>query len=138
MALVTCKECGKEISDIAQVCPNCGYPIQAVKNAQIDKKNREYYKNYNIRQLLINILLFAVTFYIGYHAMAVSEGIKLWAWGVFIVCGAIVLFLCWSWIPYMVLFIVHISQEYKHIPRGFFLVTMCFGYVIGGAFGIGS
>ena len=25
MALIKCKECGKEISDTAKVCPNCGY-----------------------------------------------------------------------------------------------------------------
>lgn len=27
MALIKCPECGKEISDKATVCPNCGYPI---------------------------------------------------------------------------------------------------------------
>ena len=27
MALITCPECGKEVSDTAQSCPNCGYPI---------------------------------------------------------------------------------------------------------------
>ncbi len=27
MALVKCLECGKEISDKANVCPNCGYPL---------------------------------------------------------------------------------------------------------------
>lgn len=31
MALIKCPECGKEISDQAQSCPNCGYPIN---NAQ--------------------------------------------------------------------------------------------------------
>lgn len=25
MALIKCKECGKEYSDMAEVCPNCGY-----------------------------------------------------------------------------------------------------------------
>ena len=28
MALVSCPECGKEISDAAQSCPHCGHPIQ--------------------------------------------------------------------------------------------------------------
>lgn len=28
MALVSCPECGKEISDAAQACPHCGHPIQ--------------------------------------------------------------------------------------------------------------
>lgn len=27
MALVSCKECGKEISDTASVCPHCGAPV---------------------------------------------------------------------------------------------------------------
>lgn len=30
MALITCPECGKEISDKAENCPNCGYVL--VKN----------------------------------------------------------------------------------------------------------
>ena len=29
MALITCPECGKEISDKAKACPFCGYPIEA-------------------------------------------------------------------------------------------------------------
>ncbi len=28
MALIKCKECGKEISDKAVACPNCGYPLK--------------------------------------------------------------------------------------------------------------
>ena len=27
MALINCKECGKEISDTATVCPHCGAPV---------------------------------------------------------------------------------------------------------------
>ena len=27
MALIKCKECGKQISDKAEECPHCGYPI---------------------------------------------------------------------------------------------------------------
>lgn len=29
MALITCPECGKEISDKATTCPNCGMPLVA-------------------------------------------------------------------------------------------------------------
>ena len=28
MALITCPECGKEVSDKATTCPNCGCPLQ--------------------------------------------------------------------------------------------------------------
>lgn len=29
MALITCPECGKQVSSAAANCPNCGYPIAA-------------------------------------------------------------------------------------------------------------
>lgn len=43
MALIKCPECGKEISDQATSCPNCGYPIQSLKmedqtNGQTDER----------------------------------------------------------------------------------------------------
>lgn len=31
MALIKCPECGKEISDKAESCPNCGYPVPKLK-----------------------------------------------------------------------------------------------------------
>lgn len=34
MALITCPECGKEVSDKAATCPNCGYPIQQIVEAK--------------------------------------------------------------------------------------------------------
>ena len=35
MALITCPNCGKEISDKAKKCPNCGVVIQKPKVAKI-------------------------------------------------------------------------------------------------------
>lgn len=32
MALITCPECGKEVSDKAASCPNCGTPLNNAKN----------------------------------------------------------------------------------------------------------
>lgn len=39
MALIKCPECGKEISDCAQNCPHCGYPINSnpTTSTQTDK-----------------------------------------------------------------------------------------------------
>lgn len=31
MALIKCPECGKEISDLAVSCPNCGFPLENLK-----------------------------------------------------------------------------------------------------------
>ena len=46
MALIKCVECGKEFSNKAKFCPNCGCPIEEMLN-NIDKKtimlgNKEY------------------------------------------------------------------------------------------------
>lgn len=32
MALITCPECGREVSDQATSCPQCGYPIKASRD----------------------------------------------------------------------------------------------------------
>jgi hypothetical protein len=37
MALIKCPECGKEISDQANSCPNCGVPIHNVPTNQSTK-----------------------------------------------------------------------------------------------------
>lgn len=39
MALIKCSECGKEISDKAASCPNCGCPAQYQVNAQKNTSN---------------------------------------------------------------------------------------------------
>lgn len=31
MALIKCPECGKEVSDAAQQCPNCAFPLSTLK-----------------------------------------------------------------------------------------------------------
>ena len=44
MALIICPECGKEMSDLAESCLNCGYPISNYldKQKKLDKLNQEY------------------------------------------------------------------------------------------------
>jgi hypothetical protein len=34
MALINCSECSKEISDKAQLCPNCGAPVEKIENSK--------------------------------------------------------------------------------------------------------
>ncbi|MBP6216293.1 MAG: zinc ribbon domain-containing protein [Luteimonas sp.] len=33
MALIACRECGREVSDQAEACPHCGCPVNAVRQA---------------------------------------------------------------------------------------------------------
>ena len=45
MALIKCSECGKEISDKAEICVNCGNPIQPLDDDYYDivfKVNKMY------------------------------------------------------------------------------------------------
>lgn len=60
MALINCSECGKEVSDKASSCPNCGNPINisdVVKESHVDKKTQSSgcFKN-----LVVAILIFVV------------------------------------------------------------------------------
>lgn len=47
MALINCPECGKEISDKAASCPNCGCPIEKTANVQ---ESVEYYQGSTKRE----------------------------------------------------------------------------------------
>jgi uncharacterized membrane protein YvbJ len=41
MSLISCNECGKEISDKASSCPNCGAPTKwGKKEAKKERRNR--------------------------------------------------------------------------------------------------
>ena len=46
MALIKCPECGKEISDQAEFCPHCGYPIKK-KNDHAPLSNEQKIENAN-------------------------------------------------------------------------------------------
>ncbi|MGN0366749.1 MAG: hypothetical protein ACI4E5_12535 [Suilimivivens sp.] len=69
MALIKCSECGKEISDKAENCPNCGCPVQNnvtenstdIKNEQKSKKGKV--SGMSIAALILSIL--GCTFIIG-------------------------------------------------------------------------
>ncbi|MDO4171854.1 MAG: zinc-ribbon domain-containing protein, partial [Prevotellaceae bacterium] len=41
MAIVKCSECGKEVSDKATSCPNCGAPLQTVIQAPTQTVEKE-------------------------------------------------------------------------------------------------
>lgn len=40
MALINCPECGREVSDKAEKCPNCGYNIGKQMIEMEDKKEK--------------------------------------------------------------------------------------------------
>ena len=54
MALIKCNECGKEISDKAKMCVNCGNPIQPLDDDYYDivDKVNEMYEDYKDRHFV--------------------------------------------------------------------------------------
>lgn len=39
MALIECPECGEEISEKAEACPNCGVPLSPPRESSADGEN---------------------------------------------------------------------------------------------------
>lgn len=57
MAIVNCKECGKEISDMAQTCPHCGVVIKK------DTFSKEMTALKRIAIVLIIVLLLLIVYF---------------------------------------------------------------------------
>lgn len=58
MALINCKECGKEMSENATACPNCGNPntlTKEEKQAEIKKKENE-----NTTSVIVIVIILVV------------------------------------------------------------------------------
>lgn len=63
MALISCPECGKEVSDRAVSCPNCGCPISSSiipansAISTVERSTRTTVRNYNFVSLIAAIVL---------------------------------------------------------------------------------
>lgn len=70
MALINCKECGKEISDQADKCPHCGFPVKtALPNKEKPKQKGISFRGF--LAIVIGIIL------VGYWlAGSCSDGTK--------------------------------------------------------------
>lgn len=72
MALINCPECGKEISDMAKSCPNCGY-----NSSKIEIKNNKI-------SLIMGIISFFIgVFFIFANSYWLLYGIALILLGIF-------------------------------------------------------
>ena len=47
MALKNCPECGNKVSDLAKICPNCGYPLKEKLTEKSNAKNNNNIKRAN-------------------------------------------------------------------------------------------
>ena len=61
MAMFNCPECGKEISDKANTCPNCGCPL---KNKKMKKKDNTVKKN-ALKRIFLKLFIIIIIINIG-------------------------------------------------------------------------
>ena len=73
MALITCPECGKEVSDKAEKCPNCGNPL-TTNNAKVTAEvitQKGFWSSGRLTIGIISILLFVL---VSFQSCAVGFG----------------------------------------------------------------
>ena len=100
MALIKCKECGKEFSDMADACPNCGYNPTRAREKAMGLKPKEERKSKTVALLLTFFLWFVAGghFYTGNLGFGVAV----------LIMGAISLATGFAPIFYFVLVIIEI------------------------------
>lgn len=58
MALTNCKECGNQVSDMAETCPHCGIGYPGLSDEEIWKRDEEIGRK--DRKSLVVIIIFVV------------------------------------------------------------------------------
>lgn len=79
MALIKCKECNKEISDTAKVCPHCGYIMKTKKSIIGAKLNSNNISNIEIITIACMICILILSFVNGTYTIKWSEGYSVYA-----------------------------------------------------------
>jgi TM2 domain-containing membrane protein YozV len=94
MALINCKECGKQISDHAAACPNCGVPVSGFSQSVASPVMVTAPKSRSVAVLLAMLLGG-----IGIHKFYLNSP----GWGV------IYMLFCWTFIPAIIGFLEGIT-----------------------------
>jgi len=72
MALITCPECKKQISDTADSCPNCGYHLTPDNVAEIRRKEEQAQKNDRVLANGVSIAIFSVVIIVSTFVLITS------------------------------------------------------------------
>ena len=65
MSMIYCRECGKEVSDLAEKCPNCGAPIKAAQATPQIQPYQPKEKNSTLGVLALIFSILGCTFILG-------------------------------------------------------------------------
>lgn len=80
MALITCPECKKKISENAESCPKCGYRLSPSEITGIKKKDKRLQKGGTIGCLSV-LAVFVILYFIGSFSSSDSPSSKQWFQG---------------------------------------------------------
>lgn len=81
MALITCQECEKEVSDKAATCPNCGAPIND-KTTEIEMTNKSL--KFYILISFFGVFFVAPFFWFIIKDFAIASAIGIFSLAVFV------------------------------------------------------
>ena len=88
MALIKCPECGTEVSDLAESCPKCAYPIAGGGTSQAHSGKIQTIEKTG-KFLKLQLLISALLFILGFIVMSAKiNGGSQWA-ALFVVIGLI-------------------------------------------------
>lgn len=91
MALVSCPECGKQISDSTPACPHCGYRVSVSSNSMSPAPTKigDAVQNYKsgVASLVIGAILIPVSFF-GFFIMLIP-GIITFAFSIVLISAGI-------------------------------------------------
>jgi len=82
MALITCPECGSEVSDKAEKCPKCAYPInqhaENIKRTEVIVKPKEgcFLQTLNLGCMVIFAIIGLIILWVFYITFADSSNMK--------------------------------------------------------------
>ena len=93
MALIYCKECGKQISDNATACPHCGYVFSKAATTDPNRSDKDW-----LTCVLLSFFLGGLgihSFYVGKTAVGIVQLVTLGGCGIWalvdfimIICGS--------------------------------------------------
>ncbi|MGU9951079.1 MAG: zinc ribbon domain-containing protein [Gammaproteobacteria bacterium WSBS_2016_MAG_OTU1] len=72
MALIKCKDCGTDVSDVAQACPKCAAPLKGIMHDGVNVTMQFTNKNLKLHRLFA-----LLTLVLGLIIGAYSDGIGL-------------------------------------------------------------
>lgn len=67
MALIQCKECGKEISDTVRKCPHCGYANKDLKQDKVNSRKNFIKQHIKVISILVIVLVVGLVVFIAYN-----------------------------------------------------------------------